>query len=81
MELGAGAGDLPPEKMIGRKLLIVAREDSNGAGPRLPGIQKDFARMPKPKRLLIPEGPAHGQFLFQTDRGDRIMREILRFLR
>jgi hypothetical protein len=27
------------------------------------------------------EGSAHAQFLFDTDQGERVMREILRFLR
>ena len=80
VELGAAAGNLPPEKIGGRKLLIVARGDASGSGLRLPGIQKDYARMPEPKQLLILGGSAHAQFLFQTDQGERVMQEIVRFL-
>jgi hypothetical protein len=29
---------------------------------------------------VILEGSAHAQFLFQTDQGERLVREILRFL-
>jgi pimeloyl-ACP methyl ester carboxylesterase len=80
IELGAAGGNLPPEKLTLPKLLIVAREDSNGAGPRLPGIRQSFARMPEPKQLLILDGNAHAQFLFGTDQSERVMKEIRRFL-
>jgi len=33
-----------------------------------------------PKGLVILDGSAHAQFLFATDQGERLMREILRFL-
>jgi hypothetical protein len=34
----------------------------------------------KPKKLIILDGSAHAQFLFQTGQGELVMREILRFL-
>lgn len=69
-----------PEKLKGRKLFIVARDDADGAGPRLPRIRAQFEKAPEPKKLIILDGSAHAQFLFQTDQGERLMREILRFL-
>lgn len=78
--LGA-APNLPAEGLKSRTLFIVARDDSNGAGPRLPGIRARFAKAPGPKRLVIVDGSAHAQFLFQTDQSARVMREILRFLK
>ena len=69
-----------PEKWKGRKLFIVARDDANDAGPRLPKIRAQYEKAPDPKELIIVEGSAHAQFLFQTDQGERVMREILRFL-
>jgi len=33
-----------------------------------------------PKELIILDGSAHAQFLFDTDQGEHLMREILRFL-
>jgi pimeloyl-ACP methyl ester carboxylesterase len=80
VELGNSAGNFPPEKITVPKLIIVARGDTDGHELRLPGIQKDYARMPEPKRLLILEGSAHAQFLFLTDQSGRVMQEILRFL-
>lgn len=68
------------EKLDGRKLFIVARDDNNGAGPRLPRIRGCYERTPGPKDLIVLDGSAHAQFLFQTDQGDRVMREILKFL-
>ncbi|MGA2738966.1 MAG: alpha/beta hydrolase [Bryobacteraceae bacterium] len=71
----------PPEKLKGRKLFIVSRNDL-GAGdkPRLPKIRAQYEKAPEPKELVILEGSAHAQFIFQTDQGERLMREILRFL-
>jgi pimeloyl-ACP methyl ester carboxylesterase len=80
--LGA-APDGPAENLKSAVLYIVARDDANDAGPRLPGIRKQFEKSPQPKELIVLEGSAHAQWLFQTDQADqadRVMREILRFL-
>jgi pimeloyl-ACP methyl ester carboxylesterase len=77
--LGA-APNGPAEKLHSATLFIVARDDSSGDGPRLPGIQKQYESAPQPKKLVILEGSAHAQYLFQTDQADRVMREILDFL-
>lgn len=76
----AGAPSLSAEKLKSRSLFIVARDDANEAGPRLPGIRAQYERAPQPKKLIVLNGSAHAQFLFQTKQGDRIMHEILRFL-
>src|SRR6266849_5874851 len=70
----------PAEKLKSATLFIVARDDASGDGPRLPGIQAQYEKAPEPKALIILEGSAHAQFLFQTDQGERVMREILHFL-
>ena len=72
--------DRPPEKIKGRKLFIVARDDANGEGLRLPRIRANYEKASGPKELLILDGSAHAQFLFATDQRDRLLREILRFL-
>ena len=77
--LGA-APNLPAEKLKSRALFIVAREDANDAGPRLPGIRAQYEKAPEPKELIVLDGSAHAQFLFQTGQSARVMREILRFL-
>jgi pimeloyl-ACP methyl ester carboxylesterase len=70
-----------PERMKGRKLFIVARDDPSSSGaPRLIRIRDQFENAPEPKELLILEGSAHAQFLFETDQAERLLREILRFL-
>ncbi len=78
----AGASyDGPSEKMKGRKLFILARDDLGpGDKPRLPMIRERFERAPEPKEWVVLEGSAHAQFLFETDQGERLLREILRFL-
>ena len=58
----------------------MARDDANADGPRLPGIKAQYDQAPQPKELIIVDGSAHAQFLFQTDQSERVMREILRFL-
>lgn len=72
--------DGPAEKLKCRSLFIVARDDANEDGPRLPKIRTQYEKAPEPKELIILDGSAHAQFLFQTDQADRVMREILRFL-
>jgi pimeloyl-ACP methyl ester carboxylesterase len=70
----------PATKLKSPSLFLVARNDASGDGPRLPGIREQYQKAPEPKELIILDGSAHAQFLFQTDQGDRVMREILRFL-
>ncbi len=71
-----------PEQMKGRKLFILSRDDFSGDNkiPRLPKIREQYERAPGPKELVLLEGSAHAQFLFETEQGERLMREILRFL-
>ena len=75
-----GSPNGPPEKLKSSSLFIVARDDSSGDGPRLPGIQEQYEKAPKPKALIILNGSAHAQYLFHTDQEERVMREILHFL-
>lgn len=77
--LGSSGGDFPA-KLTGRKLFIVAREDSSGDGPRLPEITRHYEKAPPPKKLIVLEGSAHAQYLFDTEQGPRLMEEILQFL-
>jgi pimeloyl-ACP methyl ester carboxylesterase len=77
--LGA-APNGPADKLKSPVLYIVARDDASADGPRLPFIQKQYDISPQPKELIILDGSAHAQYLFQTDQADRVMREILRFL-
>ena len=70
-----------PERMKGRKLFITSRDDPSWSGtPRIVQIRDQYERAPEPKELVILEGSAHAQFIFETDQGERLMREILRFL-
>src|SRR5207245_11071635 len=70
----------PAEKLKAPSLFMVARDDANADGLRLPGIRAKYEKAPQPKELIILDGSAHAQFLFQTDQGERVMRDILRFL-
>jgi len=77
----AGWGSGPAEKLKGRKLFAVARDDLGpGDMPRLATIRKHYEKAGEPKELLVLEGSAHAQALFETDQGERLMREIIRFL-
>lgn len=77
--LGA-APDGPANKLKSAILYIVARDDADGDKPRLPHIHAQYLKSPQPKRLIVVDGSAHAQFLFQTNQSTRIMQEILRFL-
>jgi pimeloyl-ACP methyl ester carboxylesterase len=70
-----------PELLEGAKLFIVTRDDSRGGGVRrLPEIRDQYERAREPKELVILEGSAHAQFVFETEQGESLMREIMRFL-
>jgi pimeloyl-ACP methyl ester carboxylesterase len=77
--LGA-APNLPADGLKSRALFIVAREDSEGSSLRLPGIRSQYERAPQPKQLIVLDGSAHAQFLFQSDQSTRVMQEIEQFL-
>jgi pimeloyl-ACP methyl ester carboxylesterase len=70
----------PPEKLKCRTLFIVARDDTSGDGPRLPRIRAQYEAAPEPKQFVLLDGDAHAQYLFATDDGERVTRELLRFL-
>ncbi len=76
----AADGNGPAEKIKAPLLEIVARDDASEDGPRLPHIRAWFDKAPQPKELIVLEGSAHAQFLFQTDQADRVMKEVFRFL-
>jgi pimeloyl-ACP methyl ester carboxylesterase len=77
--LGASPNE-SAEKLKAPNLWIVARDDTSGSGLRLPGIREQFAKAPEPKKLIVLDGSAHAQYLFATDQGERVMRDILVFL-
>ncbi|MEQ8763321.1 MAG: alpha/beta hydrolase [Planctomycetota bacterium] len=71
-----------PEKLKGKKLFLIARDDPSADGtPRLLRFQDQYERAPEPKELVILDGAAHAQHIFGTDQGERLMQEILRFLK
>jgi pimeloyl-ACP methyl ester carboxylesterase len=76
----ASDGGEAPGRLQGKKLFIVSRNDEGSDGLRLPGIAKNYRRVLKPKKLVILDGSAHAQFIFDTSQGPRLMQEILRFL-
>jgi pimeloyl-ACP methyl ester carboxylesterase len=70
----------PADKLKSASLFLVARDDASDDGPRLPGIRAQFEKAPEPKTLVILDGSAHAQYLFQTPQAKRVMDEILAFL-
>src|SRR5258708_31080367 len=78
--LRAGEGNGAAERIKAPMLEIVARDDASEDGLRLPHIRAWFDKAPQPKELIVLNGSAHAQFLFQADQAERVMREVLRFL-
>jgi alpha-beta hydrolase superfamily lysophospholipase len=64
-----------PERITVPKLYASAQGD-----PITAQVKEQFAKAPEPKELLLLDGSAHAQNLFPTDQGERLMKEILRFL-
>ena len=77
--LGA-APNGPAERLKAAILFIVARDDANEGGPWLPGIRAQYEKAPEPKELIVLDGSAHAQYLFDTNQSERVMSEILRFI-
>ena len=74
-------GGRSPEKIPGRKLVIATKDDADGSGTlRLPKIRAAYEKMTPAKEILVLEGSAHAQYLFDTAEGERVTREILEFL-
>lgn len=70
-----------PEDLTGRKLFITARDDPYADGsPRLADVRDQYERAPEPKELVVLDGAAHAQHLFDTPQGERLLDEVLRFL-
>lgn len=70
-----------PERIKGPKLFVVSRDDlGSGDVPRLPGIRAQFEKAPEPKELVVLDGAAHAQFIFETPQGPELMRVLTRFL-
>lgn len=78
--LAAGAYT-PLERAKARKLFIMSRDDIIGDNqPRMPAIREKYEKASGPKEFVVLDGVAHAQAMFRTDQGDRVIRELLRFL-
>ena len=69
-----------PERLKTPALFIVARDDANAGGPRLPGIRQQYDQAQGPKELVVLDGSAHAQFLFATPQGGALLAHVERFL-
>jgi alpha-beta hydrolase superfamily lysophospholipase len=78
--LGGLMGGKRPEDVKVRLLVITTRNDANADGLRLPKIQAAFDKVPGKKELVVLEGSAHAQFMFDTDLADDVMARIIKFL-
>ena len=77
----AGSAIGEPEKMKGRKLFITSRGETSAVRVRSACHRSAISTSaPEPKEFVILEGSAHAQFVFETEQGERLMFEILRFL-
>jgi pimeloyl-ACP methyl ester carboxylesterase len=76
----AAKGNGPAERIKSPLLILVAPDDADEEGLRLPRIRDWFDKAPQPKELIVLDGSAHAQFLFQADPANRVMKEVLRFL-
>ena len=69
-----------PERLKTPALFIVARDDANASGPRLPGIRAQYEQAQGPKELVVLDGAAHAQALFETPHGGEVLQRIRQFL-
>ena len=69
-----------PERLKTPALFIVARDDANASGPRLPGIREQYEQAQGRKELVVLDGAAHAQALFETPHGGEVLQRIRQFL-
>jgi hypothetical protein len=62
------APNLSLEELQSRALFIVARDDANDAGLRLPGIRAPYEETPAPKELIVLDGSAPASFFSKRTR-------------
>lgn len=78
--LASGAGERP-ELIQVPTLFIIARDDLQLDGtPRLVSIREDYEMVQAPKDLVLMDGSAHAQYLFDTPQGSEVMAAIVAFL-
>jgi len=71
----APAGARAPEKLPGRKLVVLSRDE-----PAAAQIRQLYERMPEPKELEeLPDG-AHAQHVFRSAAGPALEERLIRFL-
>jgi pimeloyl-ACP methyl ester carboxylesterase len=78
----SSAGGSTPDRVKARQTLLVAtRDDQRSNGDRRwPGIRAGYERLPEPKTLLLLDGTAHAQAIFDTHDAEEVTALILRFV-
>jgi dienelactone hydrolase len=71
----APAGLQEPERLPGRKLVVLSRDEPSAAR-----VRELFGRLPEPKRLVELEGSAHAQHVFATPQAARLTEVLVQFL-
>lgn len=71
----APAGALAPERLPGRKLVVLSRDEPAAAESR-----RLYERMPPPKEIEELPGAAHAQHVFATRAGPALEERLVRFL-
>jgi len=79
--LSSAGGQTPERITVGKLLVVAARDDQRSNGVRrFPDIQAGYDRIVAPKSMLVVEGTAHGQAIFDSPDGPRVIEDVLRFL-
>jgi dienelactone hydrolase len=65
-----------PERLNAASILYIASHDEGMASD----VQRQYARAPQPKRLILLDGSAHAQHIFNTDQAQRLTDAIVQFL-
>jgi len=71
----APAGAAAPERLAGRKLVVLSRGE-----PGAPSLRALYERMPEPKELVELEGAAHAQHALRGPGGPALEERLVRFL-
>jgi pimeloyl-ACP methyl ester carboxylesterase len=77
----AGGVSASSARLQGAKLFVVSEGDKDPSGSLLvTRIKESYRQADEPKQLLVLEGSAHAQAIFNTEYGQQLMDQIVLFL-
>src|SRR5262249_40649468 len=66
----------PTRRLCGRPVLFIASQEE----PTVAQVTEQYRRAPRPKRIVLLPGAAHGQYILGTDQAGSLRTTVAEFL-